>query len=561
MYAGVRLGSESTERVLTVGYGCPGALKAEKPSSDMVAAHVNYLDRCLSVLDTRGCDNGMDAEELAKLLRAHRDHLRAWHNAILAGSEMPHQELTLDREQLRFELQLAGVGISLTGAKLPGKVVPQAPATQELMYISMRGILSEARLFALGRLELELQLTNIQVDNQMDTPFPVLFGLHVPGKSQFHASRKFSLARIFTNNSEQVLTKQQDKPMLYIAMTQLLGHNSTVFEYLNILLQEVDLTIDTDFLNKLVSYLIGLYEVLHRYKTHNSVEKFRNLLLNRNPANRMNASTIAMDWLCIQPLKINFRYESMGVFKLPPSVHVPKILEFVAQVYTFLVDIRTTLKIPCFFIDNLGESPDQIKHMLKIFYKAHLLSSARDSGITGLKIAAIQQSFADDKIAGLKSLFYDPALGETLRPSEYAGIRSQGGTELVAKMMRRDIRNGIDPVAEILSGITNLVAPVTLDEDFQTNLNKYVKGPQVVKGIKRVRLGFQSGITGVVRRPMHRFESSPGDTGQAVGGIFRGMYEGVVGLAVKPALGVVGGARDLLRVPNDVLSGGVTEPV
>lgn len=564
VYAGVRLGSESTDRVLTVGYGSPGALKDEKPSSDMVAAHVNYLDKCLNVLDTRGTDSGMDIEELAKLLRAHRDHLRAWHNAILAGREMPHAEVTLDREQLRFELQLAGVGISLTGAKLPGKVVPQAPATHDLMYISMRGIYSEARLFALGRLEFELQMTNIQVDNQLDTRNPVLFGRHVPGKSRSHASRKFSLARIFKGNSE-VSTRQHDKPILYVAMTQLLGHNSTVFEYLNVLLQEVDLTIDTNFLNMLFGYLIGLYEKLHRYKTHNSVEKFQNLLVDRSPANRMNTSTVEMDWLCIQPLKINLRYESTGAFKLPQSVYVPKIVEFAVQLYTFLVDIRMTVKMASFCIDNLGDSPDEIIHMLKMFYKAQLLSSARDSGITALKIAAAQQTFEDDKIAGVKSIFYDPELGETLRPNEYAGIRSQGGNELVEKIIRREeefIRTGVDPVAEILGGVTNLVAPVTLDEDFQTSLNEPVEGPKVVKGIKRVRLGFSSAITGVVRRPMHRFEDrSINSTGQAVGGIFRGVYEGVVGLAVKPALGVVGGARDLLQVKSDVLTGGVTEPM
>ena len=569
IYAGVRFGSDSTQRVLTVGYGCPGALRAEKPSSDMVAAHVNYLDRCISALDAGGsAARGMDAEEVAQLLRAHRDHLRAWLNAVLAGREMPHVEPTLDRQQLHFNLQLAGVGISLTGAKLPGKVFREAPATHDLLYMSMRGIHTEARLFARGRLEMELQLLNMQVDNQADSPYPVLFGLHIPGKSQFHQPRKFSIASVFTNSSKkskQVVTRQNDKPMLYIAMTKLLGHNTTVLEYLNILLQEVDLTIDTDFLSMLVGYLIGLYGVLHRYKTSHPAEKFRKLLLDRGPANRMNTRTVMVDWMCIQPLKINLRYESVGAFKLPPSIHVPALLVFIARIWTFLVDIRATFKIASFCTSNVGDSSEHIIHLLKMFYKAQLLACARDSGVSILKLAAVAGSFQDSTAAGVKSLFYDPALGETLGPSEYAGIHSQGGNALVTKIIRRNskfIRKGIDPVAEILGSVTKLVAPVTFDEDFQASLNKPIEGPRMVKGIKRVRLGFENAITGVVRRPMDRYRSSKSSgTGQLVGGIFRGVYEGVVGLAVKPVLGVVGGARDVLKVTNGVLTGGVTEPV
>lgn len=136
LYGAVTL-AQGMQRVVTVGYGCPGALKAEAPTADMVAAHLYYLDNCLNTLATGGrAALGLDRAQTSHLLQAHRDKLSAWIADVLAGRDTAELEPTPERQRLQLDVRLAGVEISLTGSKSSSK---DAHQVSELVYMSMRG--------------------------------------------------------------------------------------------------------------------------------------------------------------------------------------------------------------------------------------------------------------------------------------------------------------------------------------------------------------------------------------------------------------------------------------
>lgn len=406
---------------------------------------------------------------------------------------------------------------------------------------------------------MQLQLDKIQVDNQTGSPYPVVFGRHVVDKLQLYKAHKKLLR---STPSDKQMAAIANKPMLYFGITTLLGHKDTVIEYLNFLLQEIDFTIDADFLNLLFHYVTEMHKELRKHKT-GTVEKFRNLLLkNRKASLDTDVTNVVVNWLNIQPIKINFRFEAVCPIRFPPAINIPHSLSLFMNAYAFLVDIRATFKIASFCVQHIGECPAQVLHLLEMFYTAQFSSEARRSGIMGLKLLAAKQRKSTTNLPNgaiqAKSVFYDPALGSTLGPNEFAGVLGHGGYKLVSQI----IRGGLDPVAEILGGVSKLAARVTLDEHFQRRIRDPVRGPKLLKATKRVGQGLGGAITGVIKRPVYRFQAGKRKgTGHAVAGIFRGMYEGVVGVAVKPVVGVVGGATDLLKVSHGNQGVDSTQPV
>ena len=103
---------------------------------------------------------------------------------------------------------------------------------------------------------MQLQLDKIQVDNQTGSPYPVVFGRHVVDKLQLYKAHKKLLR---STPSDKQMAAIANKPMLYFGITTLLGHKDTVIEYLNFLLQEIDFTIDADFLNLLFHYVTEMH--------------------------------------------------------------------------------------------------------------------------------------------------------------------------------------------------------------------------------------------------------------------------------------------------------------
>ncbi len=136
----------------------------------------------------------------------------------------------------------------------------------------------------------------------------------------------------------------------------------------------------------------------------------------------------------------------------------------------------------------------------------------------------------------VEDLFYEPFQGAVEGPSEFA----EGLVIGVRSVFSGVVGGAAGTFSRITGALGKGLASLTFDEKFQHKRREGIKkrgrqtfGESFARGGRGLVMGFVDGVTGVATKPIE------GAKEEGVGGFFKGVGKGVVGLAARPTGGLV----------------------
>jgi len=136
---------------------------------------------------------------------------------------------------------------------------------------------------------------------------------------------------------------------------------------------------------------------------------------------------------------------------------------------------------------------------------------------------------------GVFEFFHEPAQGIIKSPKDFGTGIAKGTRSLVTNTVKGIFGTVHSITGTIGSGLAELsMDPEYIKERQQTMREKPKHAAEgALMGAKELGKGIFKGITGVIEEPIKGAKS------EGVGGFFKGIGRGVIGAAVKPAVGVV----------------------
>ena len=142
--------------------------------------------------------------------------------------------------------------------------------------------------------------------------------------------------------------------------------------------------------------------------------------------------------------------------------------------------------------------------------------------------------------AGVKEMFYDPAVALIESPTKFGESLLKGSLGLV----RHTVHGLFKSVGTLTGGIGRFLTALTLDKKFQTKMRVLKSrrahnfGDKLKIGFKTISYGFVQGITGLVTSPIEGIKQG------GFGGLLKGIGKGIIGTVAKPTAGIVGTVSD-----------------
>ncbi|KAI9229411.1 MAG: hypothetical protein DHS80DRAFT_13996 [Piptocephalis tieghemiana] len=427
------------------------------------------------------------------------------------GFELEGVDLSL---QWSVEVELAGVGISLMNRR-----------QREILYATLRGI--EVRMAdAAAQQSLSVVVRWIQVDNQMyDALFPIVFYPTVINASKATA---------------------QSHPALHGAVVRSrdTAHGVQYYKYCSLLMQEMSLELDEDFLMALLD--ISKFDDI-RPKTSRDDPPSRDED-ERAKEEADEGNQLYFELLHIQPIKVNLSFlrterytmEAVDMDGEGGSLFAgSNPINFILNILTMTVGNMNDapIRLNALLLENLRSSPAQLTerftqhYQQELIYQVHLVVGSAD--ILGNPVGLF-----NNLTSGVADIFYEPYQGFIMsdRPQDL-GIGLMKGT---ASFFKKTVFGFTDSFSKFTGSVGKGLSVVTMDKAFQNRrrISRARNRPKhaltgVAQGANSLASGVFSGVTGVVTQPLLGAES------EGVSGFFKGVGKGLIGAVAKPMVGVV----------------------
>ena len=357
---------------------------------------------------------------------------------------------------------------------------------------------------------------NLQIDNQSPIVLdPIIFGL-----SPIEAKNNVKIPPIF----QVALVKSKDS-----------HYGLDFYRYFTVLLQEVSVTIDEDFLMELMDFFMfknitnGQPECIWR-------DEFRYVML---PKVDLDPNRIYFEVFQLQPAKINMTFSRSEAkkFERIPGYGYLNIMVYLTNVLT--TTIGNVTDAPIRFNALIVEHPVLttttlqtlvLKHYTQEFLRQlHRLIGAAD--FLGNPVGLFNTLGS-----GVKDVFYEPYLGIVSDHPQDFGIGIAKGA---SSFLRKTVFGFSDTFSKFTGSVGKGLASATLDSDFQQQrrLDKFRNRPKhagegVTTGATTFAKSFVSGFTGIIEQPIKGAEK------EGFGGFMKGLGKGIVGAVTKPVVGV-----------------------
>lgn len=237
-----------------------------------------------------------------------------------------------------------------------------------------------------------------------------------------------------------------------------------------------------------------------------------------------------------------------------PASDIPPALKWMIVVESITGFEDMAVKVKSFIAKNALESPDSLSTRIlnKIVrdMQANLLGLAGNL-IGSLSILGKPAGLYKNIGGGVQDFFYEPYTGLMESPMSFAKGVTKGTGSLLKGVTTGVVSSTANVVGTATGGVTSLakgVAKLSGDEkyikqreekkrEFQTTRGGIFSGFKA--GTESVVSGFASGISGLVTKPLEQ--------GQKEGafGFIKGVGQGLVGVAVKPVMGVTEGISNV----------------
>lgn len=401
----------------------------------------------------------------------------------------------------RFE----GFGISIINTR-----------RQELCYITMRGVelrYNESDLYQ----NFSVKLKWIQIDNQLyGGIFPIIIYPTVVPKS----GKEMSIHPSF---SASVCKVKDD------------SHGVLFIKYATVLLQEMSVEVDEDFLFALLDFskIPGA-----SWNTEVEDKLCDNNLEIPEPTKLSETSDIYFEALHLQPTLTNLSFVRTERVNAEDRTSSQNTLMFFVNMLTMAVgNINDApIKLNALFIENVRvPMPILIESISthygqSFFYQIHKLLGSAD--FLGNPVGLF-----NNLSSGVIDIFYEPYQGFVIndRPQELGIGLAKGGLSFVKKT----VFGFSDSFAKVTGSIAKGLTVATMDSKFQERrrLNQRRNKPKhalygVASGANSFFESVSSGFTGIALAPIE------GAAKDGAGGFFKGLGKGLIGLPTKTAIGV-----------------------
>lgn len=422
----------------------------------------------------------------------------------LATTNSGFEAFEKDEYHTKIITKFEGFGISLINTR-----------GQELCYITCRGLeirYNESDLYQ----NLSVKLKWIQIDNQLyGGIFPIVLYPSVIPKSGKEMNNHPSF-------SASVCKVKDD------------SHGVLFIKYATVLLQEMTIEIDEDFLFALLDFT--------KVPGATWNKKQRDELCDDNleipePKTLDESSDIYFEALHLQPTVTNLSFVRTERVNAEDKGSSENTLMFFFNVLTMAIgNINDApIKLNALFIENIRVpipillESIQTHYGQAFFYQVHKILGSAD--FLGNPVGLF-----NNISSGVLDIFYEPYQGFVIndRPQELGIGIAKGGLSF----LKKSIFGFSDSFAKVTGSIAKGLTVVTLDKKFQERrrLNQRRNKPKhalygFASGANSFFESISSGVTGIATAPIEGAAE-----GGAVG-FLRGLGKGVVGLPTKTAIG------------------------
>ncbi|OCK84928.1 vacuolar protein sorting-associated protein 13 [Lepidopterella palustris CBS 459.81] len=404
----------------------------------------------------------------------------------------------------KAQLRLAGIGISLINRQM-----------RELVYVTFRDIelkYSDSALYQ----TLNTTVKWIQIDNQLyGGIFPIIFYPSVVPKT----GKEMEAHPIFQMNITRV--KDDSYGVLYI-------------KYFTILLQQMTLEIDEDFIFALLDFT----KIPGASWSEEKEGKLCDDLLDiPEPNQEQTGQDVYFELLHLQPMQIDLSFVRTERINAEDTISSSNPFMFAVNVLTMS-------------IGNVNDAP--------VRYNALMLENARvstDTLISNIKSHYVQESLRQVHVvlgsadflgnpvglfnnvsSGVADIFYEPYQGLVTsdRPQELGIGIAKGASSFVKK----SVFGLSDSMAKFTGSMSKGLAAATMDKEFQDQrrMSRSRNRPKhalygITSGGNAFASSMASGIGGLARHPIQGAEK------EGVAGFVKGVGKGLFGLPTKAAIG------------------------
>ena len=428
-----------------------------------------------------------------------------------------------DPVQTRITFNLPGLGIAVVNQQL-----------EELLYLFARDLelrYSQSRsLITYG-----LEIGSLQIDNQLiDWDHPILFYPATTSKKTERSS---------------VSSAPQSFISLAVIKSVSSAYGVEYFKYLGFLMQEAALEVGEDILLKLADFAKFDNPATSNAFSASAMEEEVKQLHSHLPimeAFDEDSELMYFELFQIHPVKISFSFSRTEGLYNDPSTNSSE--EKPSTSYNPLTAIVTVLTMaignisdaPLKFNSLLLEHPIIRRSVLSRLVTTHYIQQ----GVNQVHRVLGSADFFGNPVglfssfgSGVTDLFYEPYLGFVSdRPQDIGIGFAKGGLSLV----RKTVSGLTGTFSKITGSLGKGLSAATFDPAFQQqrrrsqarNKPKHAVGG-VTTGTTQLLSGLTSGITGLVEKPMEGAKEA------GIGGFFRGVGVGLMGVVTKPIVGVI----------------------
>lgn len=401
-----------------------------------------------------------------------------------------------------IKVNFEGVGISLINKRLA-----------ELCYITLRGFefhFKSSQLYD----TFSMKMKWMQIDNQLfGGVFPVILFPSIVPKSgdEMEAHPTFSAA----------ITRVKDDT-----------HGVLFIKYATMLLQEITLEMDEDFLFSLMDFVKAPFKL-------EETEKLCDQTLQIPAPLRDNSGMdVYFEVLHIQPAQMDLSFVRTERINVEDRPSGQTALTFFFNILTMAIgNINDApVKLNALMLENVHTpipllmQTIQTHYSQEFIYQIHrILGSADFLGNPVGLFSNISSGFMD--------MFYEPYLGyiHSDRPQDLGIGIAKGGVSFAKKT----VFGVSDSIAKLTGSISKGLAVATMDQNYQSRrrLQKNRNKPQhalygLSSGATSFVDGISSGVSGLALSPLE------GASKDGAAGFFRGLGKGLVGLPTKTAIGI-----------------------
>lgn len=387
---------------------------------------------------------------------------------------------------------------------------------QELCYITLKGLefrYNESNLYQ----TFSAKLKWIQIDNQLyGGIFPLILYPTVIPKTGKELNSHPALS------GSVCLSKDDTHGVLFI-------------KYATLLLQEMTLEIDEDFLYALLDF--SKFPGASWNKEH--VDRLCDDTLNiPEPSKLGDTSDVYFEALHLQPIQANLSFVRTERVNAEDKIASQSTVMFFVNVLTMAIgNINDApIKLNSLFLENVRVPTPilidsvQTHYRQAFFYQLHNIIGSADFLGNPVGLFNLLSS-------GVIDIFYEPYQGFIMndRPQELGIGLAKGGLSFVKK----SVFGFSDSVAKVTGSIAKGLSVATMDKAFQERrrLNTRRNKPKhalygFASGANSFFDSFSSGITGLATAPIEGADS------EGAAGFFRGLGKGLIGLPTKTAIGI-----------------------